>query len=166
MIECMYLVCTVTNWEVHLVLWTKYVMVCAEYIQVRTVFVPACTWYVHVHTCFYLYTSVVLGKAAAWRVLGMMPSLRKSATLEQSDTWWKERRLRLHRARLAHLVDLVNKLASEDKHVQTSMYWERTLYILVCTVFTKILQRMLFYVECLWETILCVRDMYAVVLQH
>ena len=33
-------------------------MVCAEYIQVRTVFVPACTWYVHVYTCFYLYTRV------------------------------------------------------------------------------------------------------------
>jgi hypothetical protein len=30
--------------------------------------------------------SVVSGKACAWRVLGMMPSLRKSATLAQSDT--------------------------------------------------------------------------------
>ncbi len=60
MIECMYMVCgTGTNWEVHLVLWTTYARVCAEYIRVRTVFVPACTWYVHVHTCFYLYTSVV-----------------------------------------------------------------------------------------------------------
>ncbi len=33
-------------------------------------------------------TTAVSGKAAAaWRVLGMMPSLRKSATLEQTDTW-------------------------------------------------------------------------------
>jgi hypothetical protein len=97
----------------------------------------------------------------------MMPSLRTRATLEQSDTWWKERRLRLlHHARLAHLVDMVDKFASEDKHVQTSMYSVRTLYILVCYVFIKLLQRMLFYVVCLWETILCVRDMYAVVLQH
>ena len=42
----------------------------------------------------------------------------------------------------------------------------RTRYILVCTVFTKIMQWMLFYVVCLWETILCMRDMYAVVLQY
>ncbi len=30
--------------------------------------------------------SVVSGKMVAWRVLGIMPSLRKSATLEQTDT--------------------------------------------------------------------------------
>jgi hypothetical protein len=30
----------------------------------------------------------------------------------------------------------------------------------------KILQGMLFYVVCLWERILCVCDMYVVVLQH
>jgi hypothetical protein len=42
-----------------------------------------------------------------------------------------------------------------------------TWYMLVwCTVFTKILQWMLFYVICLWETILCVCSMYAVVLQY
>ncbi len=35
----------------------------------------------------------------------------------------------------------------------------------VCTVCTKILQWMLFCVVCLWETILCVGDMYAVVLE-
>ncbi len=40
----------------------------------------------------------------------------------------------------------------------------RTWYILVCTVFITILQWMLFYVMCLWETILCVHNMYAVVL--
>ena len=39
-------------------------------------------------------SSVVSGKTAAWRVLGMLPSLRKSATLAQTDTWRKERRLR------------------------------------------------------------------------
>jgi hypothetical protein len=46
--------------------------------------------------------SVVSGKAAAWRVLGIMPTLRKSATLEQTDTWRKERRLRLHHANIIH----------------------------------------------------------------
>ena len=54
-------------------------------------------------------TTAVSGKAAAWRVLGTMPSLRKSATLEQTDTWRKERRQRLHHAGLAHLVEMVNK---------------------------------------------------------
>ncbi len=47
----------------------------------------------------------------------MMPSLRKSVTLEQSDTWLKEHRLRLHHARLSHLVNMVNKLTSKDKHL-------------------------------------------------
>ncbi len=71
MIECMYLVCTGTNCEVHLVLWTTHVMVCAEYIQVHTVFVPAYTWYVHLHTSFYLYTSVNTEPCFTgfWRVL-------------------------------------------------------------------------------------------------
>ena len=34
--------------------------------------------------------SVVSGKACAWRVLGMMPSIRKSATIAQTDTWRKD----------------------------------------------------------------------------
>ena len=74
-------------------------------------------------------SSVVSGKTAAWRVLGMLPSLRKSVTLAQTDTWRKERRLRLHHAGIAHLVKMVNKFASEDKHllcadgqVRTHMY--------------------------------------------
>ena len=59
----------------------------------------------------------------------MMPNLRKSTTLEQTDAWRKEHRLLLHHAGLAHLVEMVNKFASEDKHVlcadgqvQISMY--------------------------------------------
>ncbi len=62
-------------------------------------------------------TTVVSCKAAAWLVLGMMPSLRKSATLQQTDTWRKECRLCLHHTGLAHVVEMVNKFASEDKHV-------------------------------------------------
>jgi hypothetical protein len=50
----------------------------------------------------------------------MMPSLRKSTTLEQTDTWQKECRLLLHHAELAHLVEMVNKFATEDKHVLCS----------------------------------------------
>ena len=74
-------------------------------------------------------SSVVSGKTAAWRVLGMLPSLRKSATLAQTDKWRTERQLRLHHAGIAHLVDMVNKFTSDDKHllcadgqVQTHMY--------------------------------------------
>ena len=59
--------------------------------------------------------SVVSGKACAWRVLGMMPSIRKSATLAQTDTWRKDRRLRLHHAGLGHIVTMINKFAMEDK---------------------------------------------------
>ncbi len=61
--------------------------------------------------------SVVSGKACAWRVLGMMPSLRKSATLAQTDTWRKDRRLRLHHACITHIVEMVNKFGSEDKYL-------------------------------------------------
>ena len=53
--------------------------------------------------------SVVSGKACTWRVLGMMTSLRKSATLAQSDTWRKDRRLRLHHACIFHVVEMMNK---------------------------------------------------------
>ncbi len=62
-------------------------------------------------------SSVVSGKACAWRVLGMLPSLRKSATLAQTDTWRKERRLRLHHGCIAHVVDMVNRFCKEDKHL-------------------------------------------------
>jgi hypothetical protein len=61
--------------------------------------------------------SVVSGKACAWRVLGMMPSLRKSATQAQPDTWRKDRRLRLHHACIDHVVQMVNKFGSEDKYL-------------------------------------------------
>ncbi len=62
-------------------------------------------------------SSVVSGKACAWRVLGMMLSLRKSETLAQTDTWRKDRRLRLHHACIAHVVDMVSSFCSEDKYI-------------------------------------------------
>ncbi len=37
---------------------------------------------------------VVSGNACACRVLGMMPSLKKSATFAQTDSWRRDRRLR------------------------------------------------------------------------
>ena len=94
--------------------------------------IPVKPIYVTVHNL----NSVVSGKACSWRVLGMMPSLRKSATLAQTDTWRKDRRLRLHHACIAHVVEMVNKFGSEDKYllcadgqVRTKMY----RYILVCS---------------------------------
>ena len=66
----------------------------------------------------------------------MIPSLKKSEKLDQTDTWRKERRLRLHHSCIAHVVEMVNKFCSEDKHllcadgqVHTSTY----PYILVHT---------------------------------
>ena len=61
--------------------------------------------------------STVSGKTCAWRVLGMMPSLKKSATLAQTDTWRKERRLRLHHAGLSHITAMINKFGSEDMYI-------------------------------------------------
>jgi len=60
----------------------------------------------------------VSGKACAWRVLGMIPSLRKSATLKQNDSWRKSRRLRLHHACIEKVVDMINEFCSEDKYLQ------------------------------------------------
>ena len=61
----------------------------------------------------------VSGKACAWRVLGMMPSLRKSAALAQTDTWRKDQRLRLHHAGLSHIAELemIKRFGSEDKYI-------------------------------------------------
>ncbi len=64
--------------------------------------------------------SAVPGKACAWLVLGMMPSIRKSATLSQTETWRKERSLRLHHAAcIAHrdVVEMINRFGSEDKYL-------------------------------------------------
>jgi hypothetical protein len=63
--------------------------------------------------------SVVSGKPAAsgWLVLCMMPSLRRSATLEQTDTWWEDSWLKLHYAGIAQVVQMVNDFASEYKHL-------------------------------------------------
>ncbi len=59
----------------------------------------------------------VSGKACVWRVLGMIPSLRKSATLDQKDSLRKDRRLRLHHAWISHVAEMVTKFCSEDKYL-------------------------------------------------
>jgi hypothetical protein len=47
--------------------------------------------------------------AMAWQVLGMLPFLKKKATVGQSDAWRAQRRLRLHHACKTHVVDFINK---------------------------------------------------------
>ena len=54
--------------------------------------------------------SVVSGKACAWRVLSMIPSIRKSATLAH-------RRLRLHHAGLSHIAKMIAKFGKEDMYI-------------------------------------------------
>ncbi len=77
--------------------------------------IPVKSIYFTVHNL----NSVISGKAAlaAWLVLGMMPGLRKSETLEQTDTWRKDSRLRLHHAGISHGIKMVNKFASVEKHL-------------------------------------------------
>ena len=41
----------------------------------------------------------------------------KIATLAQTDSWRKDRRLRLHHAGLSHIVNMINKFGSGDKHI-------------------------------------------------
>jgi hypothetical protein len=89
----------------------------------------------------------------------MMPSLRKSATLEQTDTWLtrKERRLLLHHAGLAHQMEMVNKFDSEDKHVLCadgqvlmSMYSVCTSTYIVHTLHYQYIPGMYLYVPCMY----------------
>ena len=89
-------------------------------------------------------SSVVSGKACAWRVLGMLPSLRNSATFAQTDTWRKDSRLRLHHACISHIVEMISRFGSEDKYllcadgqvqhaiycVQTGIYCNITVILL------------------------------------
>ena len=55
--------------------------------------------------------------AMAWRVLGMLPSLKKKATVGQSNAWRAQCSLRLQYACMKHLVDSINKLCSTESHI-------------------------------------------------
>ena len=62
--------------------------------------------------------SVVSGKAMAWRVLGMLPSFKKSATPNESDDWRRQHRLEMHHACVKHVVESINNFCDKDVHVQ------------------------------------------------
>ena len=51
--------------------------------------------------------SVVSGKAMAWRVLGMLPSFKKSATPNETDDWRRQRSLGMHHACIKHFRCIV-----------------------------------------------------------
>jgi hypothetical protein len=55
--------------------------------------------------------------AMAWRVLGMLPSLKKKATVAQSNAWCAQRGLRLHHTCMKHVVDFINMSCSTDSHI-------------------------------------------------
>ena len=56
----------------------------------------------------------VASKAFAWRLLGMMPSISKAATIVQSDEWRSERRTRLYHSCVDILAQQINDLTGRD----------------------------------------------------
>jgi hypothetical protein len=53
----------------------------------------------------------------AMAVLGMLPSLKKKATVGQSNAWRAQCSLRLQYACMKHLVDSINKFCSTESHI-------------------------------------------------
>ena len=58
----------------------------------------------------------VAGKSFAWRMLGMMPSLSKAATVLQTDEWRSERRAQLYHSCIDILAEQINDLTGRDMH--------------------------------------------------
>ena len=58
----------------------------------------------------------VAGKSFAWRLLGMMPSISKAATVSQTDDWRSDRRTRLYHSCIDILVQQINDLSGRDIH--------------------------------------------------
>ena len=93
----------------------------------------------------------------------MMPSVRKSATLANSDTWRKERRLRLHHACIVHVADTVNRFYGEDKHVLCADGQVRTCFIIRTYIVYTCIYWFIFVCTCMYHVCTCfsiVRNMY------
>jgi hypothetical protein len=56
----------------------------------------------------------VASKAFAWRLLGMMPSISKPATIVQTDEWRSERRTRLYHSCVDIVTQQINDLNGRD----------------------------------------------------
>ena len=79
--------------------------------------------------------TAVSGKCLAWRVLGMLPALKKKPTVGQSTAWRAQRRLRLHHACMQHVVDSVNRFCSADTHVLCAdgqVMYNRYILLITC----------------------------------
>ena len=55
-------------------------------------------------------------KSFAWRLLGMMPSISKAATVLQTEDWRSDRRTRLYHSCIDILVQQINDLSGRDIH--------------------------------------------------
>jgi hypothetical protein len=62
--------------------------------------------------------STVSGKAYAWRLLGMMPTISKVATVAQTTEWRAERQTQLHHSCIDILVEQINDLTGKDIHIR------------------------------------------------
>ena len=73
-------------------------------------------WYIF--PCFTVASSnndrTVGGKTFAWRLLGMMPSISKAATVAKTYEWRSERRTRLYHSCIDILVEQINDLCWRD----------------------------------------------------
>jgi hypothetical protein len=58
----------------------------------------------------------VAGKSFAWRLLGMIPSLSKAATVLQTDEWCTEGRKLLYHSCIDILAAQINYLTGRDMH--------------------------------------------------
>ena len=58
----------------------------------------------------------VAGKSFAWRLLGLMPSISKAATVLQTDEWRSERRARLYHSCIDILAAQINDLTGRDMY--------------------------------------------------
>jgi hypothetical protein len=54
------------------------------------------------------------GKTFAWRLLGMLPSISKAATVSQTEEWRADRRTRLYHSCIDILVQQINELTGRD----------------------------------------------------
>ena len=58
----------------------------------------------------------VAGKSFAWRLLGLMPSISKAATVLQTDEWRSERRARIYHSCIDILAAKMNDLIGRDMY--------------------------------------------------
>ena len=63
-------------------------------------------------------TQSVASKAYAWRLLGMMPAISKTATVSQTDEWRANHRVRLYHSCIDILSTRINDLVGRDVYIR------------------------------------------------